>query len=693
MPNRDKGPRTSTDRAVVRPGPNSKSRSLRCALSGLGLVFVIMSMLGVGTAIAAPAASGSASKVRYARFHRVCPAPTPGHPQCLVIAREPVPEGTPGATAESAVGEGEEGGYTPAQFAKAYDYNPAESGYGQTVAVIDSFDDPDLEKDVEFFDNYYKLGACTTADGCFKKVGESGKTTELPGAAGTSSVETTLDAETVRAVCPHCNLLVVEGVGYNYTSIRTAVKLGAKEISNSWEGAEGSSEEEDELNFPGVVVTASSGDFGYYDWSKINKKGGHGNGAPNRPAALPTIVAVGGTTLLVGSDGERSSEKVWNEEGPVDEHHSTNNETAGGGCSLSFTAPAWQQNVLGWAATGCGNKRLVADVSADASANPGISIYDTYNCGKGCEEEDFGQPARPWRAVGGTSLSSPIIASMFALAGGSGGVSYPAATLYSHFGQSHAFYDVTEGGDGYCDAAPESLCGKPNTVFGEAVDCEGTTACDAATGYDGPSGVGVPIGLAGFRPDDYTDVTQTSATLQARVTPDGNNVTSCEFEYGTGTSYGKAVSCRSLPGSGDAPVLVAAAVAGLSPSTAYHFRVATNSSKGTLDGPDVEFTTSRVTLPSVETKGAGDVGESSATIFASVNPRGGTVSKCTFEYGTSTSYGSSASCSALPGSGSSPVTVSTPLAGLAANTEYHYRISATNSSGTSKGGDTTLKTT
>ncbi len=87
------------------------------------------------------------------------------------------------------------------------------------------------------------------------------------------------------------------------------------------------------------------------------------------------------------------------------------------------------------------------------------------------------------------------------------------------------------------------------------------------------------------------------------------------------------------------------------------------------------------------------VGEKSATLYASVNPRGGNVSKCTFEYGTSTSYGSSASCSSLPGSGSSPVPVSASIAsGLTANTEYHYRISATNSAGTSKGGDVTFKT-
>ncbi len=97
--------------------------------------------------------------------------------------------------------------------------------------------------------------------------------------------------------------------------------------------------------------------------------------------------------------------------------------------------------------------------------------------------------------------------------------------------------------------------------------------------------------------------------------------------------------------------------------------------------------------PAVETKGSGGVGETSATLFASVNPRGGSVGNCKFEYGTTTGYGSSASCVSLPGSGSSPVVVDASIAsGLAADTTYHYRISATNSAGTSKGGDVTFKT-
>ncbi len=192
---------------------------------------------------------------------------------------------------------------------------------------------------------------------------------------------------------------------------------------------------------------------------------------PSFPASAPDVISVGGTTLHLTAEGTRESEPVWNGDGPANENKGSGHVVSGGGCSTVFTAQPWQQNVLGWSGTGCGSKRLDDDVAADSGF--GLSIYDNYNCGKACEEEHFGISPYEWRVVGGTSLSSPIVAAMFGLAGGAGGVSYPAATLYSHFGESSAFFDVTEGGDGYCDAAPESICGKPNTKFGELLDCEG----------------------------------------------------------------------------------------------------------------------------------------------------------------------------------------------------------------------------
>jgi hypothetical protein len=134
-----------------------------------------------------------------------------------------------------------------------------------------------------------------------------------------------------------------------------------------------------------------------------------------------------------------------------------------------------------------------------------------------------------------------------------------AATLYSHAGQAPSLYDVTEGGNGYCDGEAPGPCGEPgvNEVLGD-VDCEGTTACDAATGFDGPSGVGTPKGLGAFKSNAVTRLTQTTATLNARVNPNGQTVTECKFEYGTSAGYGSSVSCSTLPGSGTSPVAVSA---------------------------------------------------------------------------------------------------------------------------------------
>jgi hypothetical protein len=186
-------------------------------------------------------------------------------------------------------------------------------------------------------------------------------------------------------------------------------------------------------------------------------------------------------------------------------------------------------------------------------------------------------------------------------------------------------------------------------------------------------------------------VAQTSATLHALVDPEGTPVRSCRFEYGTTNSYGSSAPCTPSPGSEESPVPVSAAIAGLSTNTTYHFRISATNSGGTSRGSDETFKTPTNT-PTVVTEPASAIALTTATLNATVDPNGGEVSKCEFEYGTSEAYGQTAPCSAQPGSGTSPVTVSAAIGSLAMNTTYHFRISATNAGGTSKGSDQPLTT-
>jgi hypothetical protein len=188
-------------------------------------------------------------------------------------------------------------------------------------------------------------------------------------------------------------------------------------------------------------------------------------------------------------------------------------------------------------------------------------------------------------------------------------------------------------------------------------------------------------------------VASASATLNATVNPNSGEVYECKFEWGTTTAYGKTAPCSPPPGSGSSPVAVSQAIAELAASTVYHFRIVAVNPGGTSRGNDETFTTLSAAAPAVVTAAASSIGQTLATLNATVNPKEQNVTPCTFEYGTTTSYGSSAPCSSLPGAGTSPVAVSAAVTGLTNKTIYHFRISATNAGGTALGGDRTFRAT
>ncbi len=518
--------------------------------TGAALAALLCCLIAVPSARASltPASKGT----RYAKVSRVCPVPKPGSATCLALVRVPVSAAAAGEAGvrpytvnDGATQSGPAGGLTPAQLASAYGYDPTAGGSGQTIAIVDAYDDPNIEEDLATFDSEYEIAACTKANGCFAKVSQTGSTTSLPKADTEGwSVEISLDVEMAHSACPNCKILLVEANNASFENLAAAVSeaatLGATEISNSYGGpeAELGATEKAAYNHPGVVIAAATGDDGYDGWTVLNE-GLEPPARPNLPASLPTVVAVGGTTLHLTEDGKRENETIWNGNGPLDENEDEG--ATGGGCSTMFTAQPWQQNATGFAATGCGDKRLAADVAAVANPRTGFDIYDTYNCGKRCEEFKRGQD---WLTVGGTSLATPLISSLYALAGGSDGISYPSLTLYGHLGDSSSLYDVTEGGNGICD--DDGLACEANLIFGVRVDCEGTTACNAAPGFDGPSGVGTPNGLSLFKPllpsAAITPPSSAKAGIAASFSGDassdpypGGSISSYSWNWGDGT--------------------------------------------------------------------------------------------------------------------------------------------------------------
>lgn len=195
-------------------------------------------------------------------------------------------------------------------------------------------------------------------------------------------------------------------------------------------------------------------------------------------------------------------------------------------------------------------------------------------------------------------------------------------------------------------------------------------------------------------PKVYTEgareVTRDSATLQGTVTAEGSEVTECYFEWGSTITYGNKVSCESLP-EGEKPVKVKAPLTGLSEHATYYIRLVAHNGKGTTRGEKSAFTT-LPRAPRVEGRGAGNVTQTAAVLRARVNPEGGNVTECFFEYGTTIAYGSTAKCSSLPGSGESWVEISAPVSGLTANTTYYVRAVAVNSFGRGYGFQTKFTT-
>lgn len=535
-------PGTKTGARISRFWPAAVAASAAVALAAA---------MTAGASAATRSARSSAkahSVTLYAVGKRACAAPRRAHTAtCYAEIRKVVKKGTKGAKAfKVAAGAtkagtiGPAGGLTPGDLGTAYGLTTT-GGHGQTVAIVDAYNDPNINADLQTFDSHYGLAACSTTNGCLRVVNQSGGTAPPPDDSLGWSVEESLDVETVHSVCQGCKIILVEASSATNSDLATAenkaVALGATEVSNSFGEPETntSASFQAAFNHPGVVITASAGDDGYYFYDQLAD-----TNQPGIPAAYNTTVSVGGTSLYLGQTATRQSESVWNDNGPRDYLQQNFGQplgAGGGGCSTLFSAQHWQTALSTWGSTGCGSKRLDSDVSAVADYLTGFDIYDSDNCGSACA------PAPGWFTVGGTSLSSPIIASAYALAGGARGVPYPALTLYGHQGKA---YDVTTGGNGWCDGQGAAQCPNPNSLGYGVVDCAytaggavavGDRACDALAGYDGPTGVGSPNGLTMFTRTGPSATISGPATVTHGTSQTWHAATTDPFPGGPVTKY------------------------------------------------------------------------------------------------------------------------------------------------------------
>ncbi len=509
--------------------------------------------------------------------YAVCPPPTSGHAGCLSVVNPQPVKTASGYRATSAgpllEGGGEKEGLAPNELREAYKI-PVTGGSTQTVAIVNAYDDPKAEADLNSYRERYGLDyksgvtACTKANGCFKKFNQEGKeedypTDKYPEISGTGKVEDwgleiSLDLEMVSAICPECKILLVEANNSQMSSLEEAEteavwveseysesKKITTEVSNSWGGYEQSDEETIDAHFGyrDVPTTASAGD------------GGYGTEYPAEgvayPAASKDVIAVGGTVLKKKPGSERGwEETVW--------------PYTGGGCSEFESKPSWQTD------PGCAN-RTDNDVAAVASDEESpVSAYDSYEY----ESGGVGTGKLGWMLMGGTSVGAPLVAGIEAHASTAVKDEPGAEAFYTH-----TLFDVTSGTTGWC----------------------GSYMCTAQEGYDGPTGWGSPDGplekTVGLRAvtDPATNLTTANGTeLNGYVDPGGSETSYYHFEYGPTTSYGVNVPVPSASvGSGSIWRSVSESISGLAAETTYHYRLVAANSNGTVYGKDHTFTTPR----------------------------------------------------------------------------------------------------
>jgi hypothetical protein len=319
-------------------------------------------------------------------------------------------------------------GLSPSQITTAYGVNQISftsgggtvtgNGKGQTIAIVDAYNDPNITSDLGTFDSKYGLSAppSFTVDNLGGNITDAGW-----------ALEESLDVEWAHAIAPAANIVLVEAASSNlntmFNAVTSATKLsGVSVVSMSWGTSEFKGETADDSTFsaPGITFVASSGDSG-------------SSGAPEYPAASPNVLAVGGTTLSVTQQGSYVSESAWRD--------------SGGGSSRYESEPSYQTNALTASGLNSGH-RTTPDVSWDANPSTGVSVYDSVRYD--------GQSG--WWTVGGTSVGAPSWSGLIAITdqglalNGVGSLANAQSSIYQL--SSSSLNAITTGSNGEYKAGP-----------------------------------------------------------------------------------------------------------------------------------------------------------------------------------------------------------------------------------------------
>jgi subtilase family serine protease len=367
-------------------------------------VFLLIAVLLASFIVSAPAMAASPADAANGNARPVCPGPAaPGDSRCHAwvfpnASRSPV-------------------GLSPAVMKSAYSFSTSNTaGAGMTIGIVDAYDLPTAENDLNVFSQQFGLPSCTTANGCFKKVNQTGGT-KYPRYNSGWGLEIALDIEWVHAIAPGAKILLVEASSNSFSNLLAAedyASAHASYVSNSWGAGEFSGETSYDSHFQrsGVSFFVAAGDAGL---------------PAEYPSSSPNVISVGGTLLTFNSNGTLQSETGWS--------------SGGGGCSVYESATTSQSSYGTYSQVNCQGMRATPDVSLDAAPSSGAAVYDS--------SKYMGQTG--WYQVGGTSLSSPMWAARSADAGKVVNSAYVYAS-------SITFRDITSGNNGASCLVGYDLC-------------------------------------------------------------------------------------------------------------------------------------------------------------------------------------------------------------------------------------------